>query len=201
MEKSCERELILDNLELASHRAIRSALKNGWWFKAKDWYYDEFKALCVGCPGYDATILSAVAAVLSPGVRWGSIRNNMPSIMEQGGHLSLAYKANQRKARALIENWKSGKYHKSDILEDMTGRKVRSFYRNLCGETNVVTVDSHMVSLAYKCGPSERPNLNDKRYSMIEDCIVELVDIIDPGLTPSELQAILWVYQRGGELW
>ena len=179
-------EDVLDAVELAAHRA-HYTLKPFQIRDAKDWYKNNGAYLMsLGTDKVDGTSVCAVAAVLSPGVRWEGLINNMPDILKNTFY-PPAYGKNNAKARQIILG-----AHPEYVVK---GRKVWSFWKNLCGIQDVVTVDSHMLSLAFRCKkPEDRPSITKGRYNAIEKAVVIVAKKY--GITPAELQAILWVYQR-----
>jgi hypothetical protein len=85
-------------------------------------------------------------------------------------------------------------------LDVLGGYKVRSFYRNITGDTEAVTVDvwAHRAALGDITLHANRSSSllrNGKRYRAIANAYRQVAP--DYGLRPSEFQAATWVAVRG----
>ncbi|MGE3270916.1 MAG: hypothetical protein AB7P40_19340 [Chloroflexota bacterium] len=72
--------------------------------------------------------------------------------------------------------------------------KTRNFWRNLSGDENAVTVDTHMLKA---CGADEiaRKGLTTGQYGTYADAITAAALVV--GETPASFQAIVWIVVRG----
>lgn len=139
--------------------------------------------------GTTVSVAAGVIAALSPRCPWG--RNVIAADIilgaaRRGDDLpSVGLKANARKAFAIA----SGAGRPLDILR---GPKVRSFYRNILGDVDAVTVD---VWAARAAGVDSKARLDGRRYDHIADAYRYAARIV--GVAPAVLQAIVWVSIRG----
>ena len=137
--------------------------------------------------------VSAVIAALSPMSPWE--RNKLDALMmvtNNTKHKYTTFGANVAKARRLL---KMSDY--SAIVDELNGLKTIAFFDNIYNEESEhITVDSHMLSIAYgkKLSKSERPSMTKSLYQSIESGIRKFADQLN--LRPYELQAILWVTWR-----
>lgn len=75
-----------------------------------------------------------------------------------------------------------------------TGNKVAAFARNIAGDTDAVTVDTHMTEAAF-CSPDRRPFPKDAAYRVLADAIRLAAD--ECAEEPAVFQAIVWhVWKR-----
>lgn len=75
------------------------------------------------------------------------------------------------------------------------GKKVTNFYRNICGDKQVVTVDSLAMSIIiglHQYAGSYR--FNDAPYDYAESLYIKAAEKL--GVNPSQLQAVTWVVCR-----
>lgn len=105
--------------------------------------------------------------------------------------------ANWRLAERIYESYKMGTLdlagtlpaHRPNVMraiagEELSGRKVRAFARNLCGDMDVVCVDVWMMRWAgFK-------KLTDKTYTFIENLVKQMAAVYH--MKPAEMQAELW---------
>jgi hypothetical protein len=80
-----------------------------------------------------------------------------------------------------------------DMTPATRPRKVRSFYRNLIGNTEVVTVDVWAARAAM--GPYAPERLDGGLYKRIEHAYQVAARV--KGVTPRDMQAVVWVVTRG----
>jgi len=105
--------------------------------------------------------------------------------------------ANWRLAERIYKSYKAGALdltgtlpaHRGNVMralagEELSGRKVRAFAANLCGDLNVVTVD---VWIMRYFGFEK---LTDAIYSFIEKLIKQMAAVYH--MKPAEMQAELW---------
>ena len=91
------------------------------------------------------------------------------------------------------------KNHKPNVRrvlagEQLSGRKVQNFYRNLTGDLNAVTIDTLMLRLFtwFERGTKRVPT--NRQYDKLACAFRSVAK--NNGLKPAELQAILWVKYR-----
>ena len=137
--------------------------------------------------------VAALVAVLSPQCPWDRNLQIAEDILCNGYSNTFgALPVNVLKAeRVLAENVENTR----DVMP--TGRKVENFARNLSGDYNAVTVDTHMVQAAWNdvtvpAGPYfKRPIAYDAIANAVRLCADEV------GETPAAFQAIVWtVWKR-----
>ncbi len=90
-----------------------------------------------------------------------------------------------------------------DVFRSTSGRKQKSFYLNLMGDTSVVTVDRHQHDAFFGLATSsdfkvlEGKDLGDSVYDLIQDTVFQLVDDYQHlGLTGSDVQGVVWEVWR-----
>ena len=81
----------------------------------------------------------------------------------------------------------------NEIIKILNGRKIRSFYQNILGFKNVLTIDRHAANIAHKKFDSKR-RLTDKQYTEIENNYFKASRILN--INPVLLQSITWQYFR-----
>ena len=105
--------------------------------------------------------------------------------------------ANWRLAEKIYKSYKAGALdlagtlpaHRPNVMraiagEELSGRKVRSFARNLCGDLDVVTVDIWVMRyFGFE-------KLTDKIYTFIENLIKQMAAVYH--MRAAEMQAELW---------
>lgn len=86
----------------------------------------------------------------------------------------------------------------------VSGHKVRSFYANITGDHNAVTVDAWAWAVAtgqWRTHPQngqripQEANMTGREYEQIADAYRRAAAIL--GVTPRECQAVVWVAARG----
>lgn len=173
-------------LNHSSHDQFMDGLK--WYGQAR-----EFAAETAQASGYPLITVCAVIAALSPMSPWD--RNKLDAYEMCMGNLEhrfTTFGANVRKAERLL---KLNDY--DSIVTELNGLKTVAFFDNIFNpDSDSVTIDSHMLSLAHgeKLSKSDRPSMTKSMYHIIEDGIRSIADKFK--LRPYELQAILWVTWR-----
>lgn len=138
------------------------------------------------------TVAGFVAA-LSPLNSWDSqLKFTPPSLQKcleliaagdppHNGILGPGFFANRDKAARILQGEKP--------LNVLGGDKVRSFYRNLIGDGEAVTIDRHALAIV---GLGE--TCTSKQYSQVSRAYVLAGEKL--GLTGAETQALTWNYWR-----
>jgi hypothetical protein len=72
--------------------------------------------------------------------------------------------------------------------------KVFRFFKNITGDTNVVTVDLWAARAAYPACPT--PFIRGKLYLTLEACYQAAARRVG-GISPRDLQAVCWIHTRG----
>ena len=80
-----------------------------------------------------------------------------------------------------------------EIISILNGRKIKSFYQNILGFTNVLTIDRHAANIAYKKFDGNR-RMTEKKYTEIETNYFKAGKILN--ISPVLLQSITWQYFR-----
>ena len=148
---------------------------------------------------------AGVVAALSPLQSWQTQVDYTPGIL--AGGLDLVARG-QRPHSAITLSFFSNKDKAARILQGegplsvLGGDKVRSFYRNLTGDDDAVTIDRHAVDIAGWTGAKHDNKSENKNYARIAFAFRAAAH--DIGLTPAGIQALTWCYWReckAGRVW
>lgn len=135
----------------------------------------------------------AVMAALSPMSPWEKNKLDCRALcMLDEEHRFVTFGAMVAKARRLLNM-----VDYTAIVDELNGQKITAFFDNIFNpDSDTVTIDSHMVSIAsgMKLSKKDRPNVTKTLYLTIEDGVRVIADKFK--LRPFELQAILWVTWR-----
>lgn len=157
-----------------------------------DWYPTEHAWTMHLASKHDHTTeqVAAIAASLSPRVTWHRAKVLTELILEGHDISGMALGRPVRKAEQVLAGL--------DPRTVVSGHKVTSFYHNLLGEYEWVTIDTHSFGQVsgrdYNDGGAhflERSGV----YLAYTECFRTVAR--DVGLQPATLQAILWVAKRG----
>ena len=142
-----------------------------------DWY---------GAQGLDVERSACVASALSPGVRWETVREGLPAVLDAiRGGLPIPgpfYGANKRKAVVVFREGLDG-------FDPKGAPKTYRFARNLLGDYSVVTVDRWAFRV---CG---LPAGGWARYRVAEASYIAAAEFL--GEPPALVQARCWEFVRG----
>lgn len=152
--------------------------------------------------------VAGIVAALSPQLNWDKNKFNAVTLIAALVSNSplpklMAYPANVQKAIAIFNGQSP-----LDVLGEngnkITGKKVQSFYRNIMGYTEYVTIDRHATDIAMFGLQGENHKSGDlgptpKAYDMIADAYRHAAQLLD--LPPSTVQCITWTFkaQNGGK--
>jgi hypothetical protein len=135
-------------------------------------------------------------AALSPNNRWErNVKDTerMCQAWVNGEDLSdfkvSCYNTMKAKAWSILEDDLTDD---DDILTRLNGQKIRSFYSNIRGLTEV-TIDGHAynIALGIRQGlTSDKTNMGKKLYREMQEAYVKAAKRV--GVKPHELQAITW---------
>jgi hypothetical protein len=134
--------------------------------------------------GYDRITTAAVIAALSPQTRWRENLANADALLARKPLPSPGYQANLEKASAII--------YGMPPLDVLGGPKVRSFFGNLIGAADIVTVD---VWAQRAATGRDLPPPKLARYKRIARAYRQAAAIV--GEHPRDFQAIIWHATRG----
>jgi hypothetical protein len=129
--------------------------------------------------------VAGVIAALSPQQRWRRNIISADAILRGEPHAAAGYAPNRAKAQRIAEG--------APALQVLGGDKVRSFWANLYGSRQAVTIDTWMqkaVTGTTRMG--EQPK--GARYRRIERATISAAAIV--GETPREFQAAVWLAIR-----
>ncbi len=169
------RERIVDAVGRAD--AEQTAAGLGWYAVA----HEEAKLLADEF-GLDVYRTSAIIAVLSPLTRWAGNLEDAWNVVN-GDPVRHALPKNAEKARRILAG--------EDPVDVLGGRKVNSFWMNICGPIGryYVTFDSWMARL---CGLQESDVFNV--WGVYSACTMGVWDAArDLELLPLQAQAIAWL--------
>jgi hypothetical protein len=137
----------------------------------------------------DVSSPAGVIAALSPRMPWG--RNKELAVRAfADGHASGTLGNSVRAANRILAG--------EDPLDVLKGDKVRSFYLNILGDTDAVTVDRHAleVYLGKRFADKDRPSVGKRLYREASDAYRTAAAEAARPLTPRDLQAITWLVWR-----
>lgn len=166
----------------------------------KRWYPEAIKALEAFqashnsnwyLPDWDNKRAAAVCAVLSPRITWASNITGVKRIAKAVGDRNSLCPVVAGVRRNVDKAWQIAT---GGPLSLVTGPKVSSFYANLCGNFERVTID---VWAARAAGVSddEMTHLDRTRYASLERAYQAVAHELS--FQPAELQAICWIVVRG----
>lgn len=143
--------------------------------------------------GYTPTQVAGIVAALSPRTGWGRNLYLAEEAMKGVDMTTLTLSRNASKAMRIAQG-----ENPDDVV---SGNKTRSFWRNLSGDFNPVTLDTHSGSLAsgrdYNADGAhflERKGV----YAVYEQAHQNVAWRI--GMQPAVFQAVLWVPRMRGEI-
>lgn len=161
--------------------------------EGRRWYSDqrEMVRTLADANGLDVNVIAAMVSALSPQTRWAAnvagastmVRAHMRN-QDMPTNATL-YHSNGRKGWGLI---------RGELIADAAfkmGSKTRSFWQNLVGNENAVTIDTWML----RAMGDTRKSLTPVQYVISERIIQDAAREV--GETPASFQAIVWVAIRG----
>ena len=180
----------LASLRACYNRAMRDPVMAQDFRDGLGWYAREAHDLArIGASsGVAPAVANAVAAVLSPGNHWGSLKRALPAFLERAvvvGELVpkfATYGANRKKAAQIA---------RTGNLELVSGRKVEAFLRALCGESGAVVVDRHTYRQCGGTGKAPTTAEYDTCRRALQATAWSL------GIAPRDFQAALWTAEVG----
>lgn len=175
------------NILTVYERATAADLEQGlqWYSRAEQLA----EALAAGTP-YSTRQTAGVIAALSPRMSWpvnvgaATTLVNAAARGREDAPLVAGFEANREKAWAILTD---GYDNPLDVLG---GPKVTSFYRNLIGDLDAVTVDVW----AARAAGEDRGSFTPKQYERIADAYREVAKLLD--IPPRNVQAAVWVTIR-----
>jgi len=181
------------NILKVYRRATPEDTANGleWYDRAKR----HAKAISTKYFIHTHTVIGVMAA-LSPNNRWErNVKDTerMCQAWVNGEDLSdfkvSCYNTMKQKAWSILEDDLTDD---DDILTRLNGQKIRSFYSNIRGLTEV-TIDGHALNIALGIRQgltSDKTNMGKKLYREMQEAYVKAAKRV--GVKPHELQAITW---------
>jgi hypothetical protein len=160
-----------------------------------DWYTDAHDAAATLADRYDITdsVAAGVIAALSPLTPWGrnlelaEMALRLPWDDDDWSLPTLG--ANAAKARRILSG--------EDPWTVLTGQKVRAFFEGILynGETDVVCVDRHALSVAHGgFVPKSDQGMTPRQYAQVVAAYQDVAASV--GIPAAKLQAITWVTWR-----
>lgn len=141
----------------------------------------------------DVRTVAAVVAALSPQIPWArNVKLARACIIAHASGLPLSgHTRNQLdKVRAIL----AGADHASTI-KGKSGYKTASFYQNILGYGDAVTIDRHAIGVAHNTVYGDKvPNLTEKEYNRVADAYRTVARA--HGIDASQVQAITWLAWR-----
>lgn len=157
----------------------------------KAWYPLAMETLAEIAPKWSTTQRAAICAMLSPRVTWkenmNAVRKIYRASMEHSGLVPTVAGVRRNVAKA----WETAN---DGDTSRVSGPKVSAFNANLNGDFQRVTID---VWAARAAGVPEKQmdHLDGRRYSALETAYKNVAAALF--FAPAELQAIVWIAQRG----
>jgi len=144
---------------------------------------------------FTSTQVAAVIAVTSPRQGWGVNKDTAYTLCSYHARglsferacldpLVRGFSTNLAKAWRILEG-----ENPSDVV---SGPKVTAFFHNICGEQDLVTLDTHAMN-AWAGDPTGKAYPAKVREQMRAD-YVDCATLV--GVAPSEFQAVVWVVWR-----
>lgn len=140
--------------------------------------------------GYDARTVASVIAALSPQCEWtSSLRAALNMVSGEYAPLTGASRplqANIRKAERILSD-------RATLPDDyfVKGWKVRAFARNLQGDYQTVTVDTHAIQIALGSPTAVARVDAPSAYAAFEKAYVRAAAL--ERTAPAKIQAITWI--------
>ena len=181
------------NILKVYRRATPEDIANGleWYDRAK-----RYASIISNLSGVNLNTVVGVMAALSPNNRWErNVKDTERMVWAwvKGEDLSdfkvSCYTTMKQKAWSILEDDLT---EDDDILTRLNGQKIRSFYSNIRGLTEV-TIDGHAynIALGIRQGlTSDKTNMGKKLYREMQSAYVKAAKRV--GVKPHELQAITW---------
>lgn len=181
------------NILKVYRRATSEDIANGleWYDRAK-----RYATIISNLSGVNLNTVVGVMAALSPNNRWErNVKDTERMVWAwvKGEDLSdfkvSCYNTMKQKAWSILED---GLTDDDDILTRLNGQKIRSFYSNIRGLSEV-TIDGHAynIALGIRQGlTSDKTNMGKKLYREMQSAYVKAAKRV--GVKPHELQAITW---------
>lgn len=126
-------------------------------------------------------VVAAIVAVLSPRLPWEKNMEAAVDVIE--GRQPSCLRTNADKARIILANREPR----------VSGPKVSSFFANIMGDSQAVTVDTWAARVALGDW-TWKGSVGEKLYREIADAYRAAADKV--GLPPSQVQAVTWVSIR-----
>lgn len=136
-------------------------------------------------------VRAAVCAMLSPRITWASNLEGVKRISKAILQYSSLCPTVAGLRRNVDKAWETA--HDSDLTR-VSGPKVSAFYANLCGDFQRVTIDVWAARTA-GVSDSEMTHLDRNRYKCLERAYQTIA--AELYFQPAELQAIVWIVERG----
>lgn len=158
-------------------------------------WYDNAKSFAKSLDPENHHRAAGIIAALSPMTAWPQNQKLAQTVYR--GEYPRCLSRNAEKALAI--------YNGGEPLSVLSGPKVRAFYANIVGLDGAITVtiDRHAIDIAMGrvCSDSERGTVSrGKRYAELANAYIDATERLNARLTepltPSQLQAIVWVHWR-----
>ena len=181
----------MSNVTNKYYRILESAGIDDMLKQGREWYPQAWQHCLDVAKVHPVTPqrVAAVLAVTSPRARWSSnvaathaiVEDSFrPNYQRRSGYGILG--ANSRKGLEVMTD----RYYSRLV----TGPKVSTFYANIIGHTDLVTVDS-LMSKAAGYGSDVSPKIRSESTEACEN----LATVFD--MTPRDMQAAVWIAFRG----
>ncbi len=178
--------MLCDNILAAFVRASDSDITDGM-----SWYADA-QNLARELDPTTVERAAGIIAAMSPLTSWPLNVRRAREVYANGTCAGMGN--NVRKAERIFNG-----ENPRDVL---SGPKVTTFFANIMGESDGVTIDRHAIDVAYGKVQSDEERskaVSGKRYNVIRDAYLHVANILTNegfAMTGAQLQAIVWVYWR-----
>ena len=161
-------------------------------------WYDGARALAESLDPANVRRGAGVIAALSPMLSWPQNLLRAKEVFETGTTRGLS--RNVAKAVRI--------YNGEDPIDVLSGEKVRSFFHNIMGDDEGVTIDRHAIDIAYGRVMSDKERAEAVKrtkardgYAILRQAYLDAAAILSGpeygyDLSGAQLQAIVWVYWR-----
>jgi hypothetical protein len=162
--------------------AEHTAAGTGW--------YGQAYAICVEIDPTNPEMVAGVIAALSPRAQWSVNLRWTKAVIAAAKNGEECPNVHTTAMRAQAWRIANGE----NALDVLNGQKVRSFYSNIVGDTNAVTVDVWATFVATGSKDAKQISTPTK-YAVIVEAYRRAAKII--GVAPSTIQAVTWTAIRG----
>lgn len=200
-----KKQLIELDVAVSNIQMVLSLANASEWANGPSWYANALETCHKLSKDYDVSwrTVAGVVAALSPNNRWERNVRDAESLIAaylNGDDILTVsvstYHTMRAKAWSILEQRATAD---TAILKLLNGRKIMSFYLNITGDADSVTIDGHARNIAY----GERLSLSGSKftigvreYKLLSEAYRIVGLAASPRLKAFEVQAITWTTWR-----